>query len=436
MREVIDRLENISGPEYELRHLPEEERKSFLEIVAVWGGATFATSAFVVGGALAVEITLQRFLIAFPIGLTLAAIIGSLIGIIAMKVRLTFHTASRIFYGRIGSFLPSGVQVITRLGYGGVNFAFAAFFVQFTLEIPFSVAVVVLGILYIGTAFIGINALKYISYITIPLVTIVFIYGLYEMGIATADFGALGAEQNELSFPAVVGLGMASWIAGAIVCADWTRYSRSKSAVVGSTFIAILVFSMFLTSLAVLSVALAGEADLPAAMADAGLLIPATIAMVLLTWSTVDNWLYSASLGVSNIAGLSKVISVPIAGVIVVIIAFFEFHDFILPYLDFIGIVIPPLAAPWLAEYYVINKYIVNRHLEDVTYDVNWVAVLAWITGAATAYVATADFITPLLSVLIAFISYIIFYHLLKDTNAYPVNDLAVTSDKSGIATK
>jgi len=428
--DVIDRLDSIGGDEYELSHLPDGEDRSFLEMVAVWGGAAFVPAALLIGGSVAGEISFPNFVFAFGIGFFLVSLVSILIGITARNFGLTFHVSSRYFFGNRGSVIPSGLLILTRIGFAAVELALAASFVSTAFgggsELSFVVATVVLGCFYVASATVGIEGLKWVSYVAIPLVTVVFLYGAWTLGLG----GTAAPVDNPIPFTTAIGIAASFWVAGAIVSGDWLRYARSRRAIVGSTWIALVVFTLFLVSLGFLSVFAAGTHSLSAAMANAGLAIPAALAMILLVWTTVDNWLYSGALGLSNVLGIRKVSGVLIVGAISIVVAGLKFHTLLLPYLSAIGILIPPVAAPWLIEYYLLDHRMSGVTMDDLDFNVNWLAVGAWAIGSAVAYVTPAVYVVPLVAIVASGVAYLVLYYGLRDTALYPLGDIARPSGR------
>lgn len=435
---IIDKIEEIGADEHELSHVPEgKKNKGLLQMIAVWGGVTFVPVALVVGASMASQLTVVDFLIAWTIGLFLAAVVGILLGVISMEQGLSFHTASRVFYGRIGTFVPSGALTITRIGWSAVELALVASFVVTILGdgIPylFQIGALVLGLLYISTALLGLDALKIISYVAIPVVTVVFLFGAFNLGITVTN----PVVEDPIPITAGISAAIAFWIAGATTSGDWLRYSDSKSTVAGSTVVAVVFFSLFLLALGYFNVLATGETSLSSAMAAQGLAIPAFIALALLAWSTVDNNLYSASLGLSNMIELRKVASVLLIGAVVIVMGGLKFHTMVIPYLQLIGAFIPPLAAPFIVEYFMLGTHrneLQYIDLDDIDYSVNWLAIIAWAIGSAVAYNLPQRLIPALSGIIVASIAYGALYFVLKDTALYAINDSTAVEGAGAVA--
>ena len=420
-----DKIEEFSGKEYELEHLPSDKQKSMLGLLAVWAAATIVPSAFLTGGAMGNSLTFPEFAATFFAGSFMMFVLACLVGYIAHDLGLTFHTLSRFFFGVRGSYIPSTLQVITRIGWGAVSLAFAVSFVVDLFAVDgFFLVTAILGGFYLITALMGFNGLKWISYIAIPVFLGVYIFGLVgPIGLETPA----GPMEEPVPLTAAIGIAASFWAAGSLVAADWLRFGQSMRDVVVSSAIALLGFNLIALGLGYFSVVATGNPDISAGIADAGFIVPATFAIVLITWTTVDNWLYSGSLGVSNIFNIRKVYAVVLLGIVMIITAGFQVHTLVIPWLELLGAFLPPLAGPILVEYYVLKNKM-QFDMTDINYDINGVAVGAWAIGSGVGYLAPAVYIVPLVAIVVSIIAYLVLYLVFRSTALYPSATISQSS--------
>lgn len=415
LRDAIRRIERISGDEHELTHLPDGSKRSILGLLAVWGGATIAPSSFLIGGSVGNSLTAPEFVFTFMLGATLMALLSISIGIIARDLGLTFYTMSRYFFGNTGSYIPSTLAILTRVGYAAATLAFAGSFVFNLINFDSFVAVTaVLGVLYTISALIGYDGLKWIGYVTIPVFLGVFLYGL--LGPVGFTWQTTAPNPGAISLTGAIGISASFWAAGALVSADWLRYAKTKFDIVVSTLVALLIFNMIALGLGFFSVASTGNADIASGMVDAGYIVPAAIGIVLISWTTVDNWLYSGSLGASNIFNVRKTYAVLVLGLAIILTAGFQFHNYILEYVGLIGVLLPPLAGPILFEYYVLGNKMSGKKIDDINYRFNWIAVGAWLIGSLVGWYTPSEYVVPVVAIVASFLSYSLLYTLLKDS--------------------
>lgn len=89
-------------------------------------------------------------------------------------------------FGTLGSYLPSALISFTQIGWFGVGVAMFAIPAAELLQInPFALLLLA-GTLMTGSAYFGIKGLEVISFISVPLITIL---GVYSMVTATVEGG-------------------------------------------------------------------------------------------------------------------------------------------------------------------------------------------------------------------------------------------------------
>ena len=104
--------------------------------------------------------------------------------------------------------------------------------------------------------------------------------------------------------------------------------------------------------------------------------------LVLNIWTTNDNALYSAGLGLSNISGRSKKTMVLISGLIGTLAAVWLYWNFT-GWLNVLNCTLPPVGIILVLSYFMNRK----AYLEDQVpvREVNWFAVLGVVLGAVVA---------------------------------------------------
>src|SRR5699024_9314138 len=129
--------------------------------------------------------------------------------------------------------------------------------------------------------------------------------------------------------------------------------------------------------------------DLPAAMISLGLGVPAMIILIAAQWTTNDNNLYSSSLGISNIIPIKKGIIVAICGVVATFFGFLGIADHFEPFLNILGVFVPPVAGILIADYYIVKKQNYEYGPGTVYSQYSWTAFAAWIIASIFGYLLT-----------------------------------------------
>ncbi len=125
-----------------------------------------------------------------------------------------------------------------------------------------------------------------------------------------------------------------------------------------------------------------------ASMTSLGLGIPVLIVMVLATWTTNINNLYSASLSIARMMPRVRdwVITL-VSGVIGTLLALAGIMDHFVEFLILLGIIVPPIAGVYLADYFLLRETRIAIVQHDPVPEFRWDAMTAWGLGCAVGFV-------------------------------------------------
>lgn len=146
---------------------------------------------------------------------------------------------------------------------------------------------------------------------------------------------------------------------------------------IANTFI---IMAGYLTTLST------GIADLPKAMLQLGLGIPALLVLVLAQWTTNDNNLYTASLGLSNILPIKRNTIVLGIGVLGSIVGGLGIANYFVNWLNVLGIGVPPMAGVIIADYYLIRNQDYSKIKLGSLPKVNNAAIISWVVGIIVGF--------------------------------------------------
>ena len=126
----------------------------------------------------------------------------------------------------------------------------------------------------------------------------------------------------------------------------------------------------------------AGGNDIFEVMLNLNLFYLAVLVLGLNIWTTNDNALYSAGLGLSNISGQSKKLMVLISGLIGTVAAVWLYWNFV-GWLNVLNCTLPPVGIILVLSYFLNRK----AYLEDKmpVRQVDWFAVAGVVAGAVVA---------------------------------------------------
>ncbi len=378
--------------DYTSRPVDAEGRKSTLSMFMLMLGFTFFSASMWVGQQLAAGLNFSGFVWALILGgLILAAYTGSL-GYIGAKTGLSLDMLAQRSFGVKGSWLPSAMISFTQIGWFGVGLAMFAIPVAkeiLGLEVtPDSMPwqgyllVAVAGILMTASAYYGIKSLTIVSYIAVPAVAILGTVAMI-LAVSRGDLGLIeqfNVGAKNLGVIAGAGLVVGSFVSGGTATPNFTRFAKSGKVGLITTVIAFFLGNSLMFLFGAVSSIYAGGNDIFEVMLNLNLFYMAVIVLGLNIWTTNDNALYSAGLGLSNITGWSKKTMVIVSGIIGTIAAVWLYWNFC-GWLNVLNCTLPPVGIILILSYFLGKKDFTSATPETV----NWWAVAGVVVGAVVA---------------------------------------------------
>ena len=369
-------------------------RKSNLSMFMIMLGFTFFSASMWVGQQLAAGLDFRGFIWALLLGgLILGAYTGAL-GFIGAESGLTLDMLAHRSFGVKGSWLPSAMISFTQIGWFGVGLAMFAIPVAkeiMGLEVTPDhmpavgyVLVAVAGLLMTASAYFGIKSLTLISYIAVPLVAILGTVAMI-LAIKRGDAGLVeqfSRGSKDLSVIAGAGLVIGSFVSGGTATPNFTRFAKNAKVGLWVTVIAFFIGNSLMFLFGAVSSIYAGGNDIFEVMLNLNLFYFAILVLGLNIWTTNDNALYSAGLGLSNIFGLSKKTMVLVSGIIGTVAAVWLYWNFC-DWLNVLNCTLPPVGIILILSYFCNRK----KYLDDAmpVIGVNWWAVCGVVLGAVVA---------------------------------------------------
>jgi cytosine permease len=245
----------------------------------------------------------------------------------------------------------------------------------------------VLGIFFLVISGLGFErGLKWIGRIAVPLMIVLVLIAVIGTISHAGGFGAIVHAHPKLggkmALSAIVGLGVAKWLAGATVTPDLLRFGRSNGTAVTTTIAEFLVGNLGFNFLGLILGLGLGKSDLGTAFGLLGLTWLATVAFVLQSITVEMNELYAASLAASNAVGMRRTVTNIVVGVVGIAIGYYGIsHGIIASFLTFIGWVgyaLPAIPAIILADYFIVQRMHYPTGFAGLP-AVNWRAIAAFV---------------------------------------------------------
>ena len=380
---------NTVDIDYAEKSVPQSERRSLVTMFMIMLGFTFFSASMWVGQELADGLDFGGFVISLILGGVILGLYTGLLGYVGAKTGMSLDLLARKAFGIKGSYLPSAMISFTQIGWFGVGLAMFAIPVANELLGGSKAAewalVILAGVCMTASAYFGIKSLTIISYIAVPMVAVL---GTVAMVLAVIRGDGTIIDQfakssGTLTVIGGAGLVVGSFVSGGTATPNFSRFAKSGAAGAITTVVAFFIGNSLMFFFGGVSSVYVGGNDIFEVMINLGLFYLAILVLGLNIWTTNDNALYSAGLGLANIFGQKKKPMVLISGIIGTIASVWLYWNFC-GWLNILNCTLPPVGIILVLGYF-LNK----QDYEDVavTETVNWFAVIGVVLGAVVANV-------------------------------------------------
>jgi NCS1 family nucleobase:cation symporter-1 len=397
---VTERLERAlerEAPVWGIRPVPPQHRRlGGIEFAVLWGDLSIGLLVLVTGALLVPALGLPRALLAIAIGSAVGCLPLALVGVAGAREGVPGMVLFRPVLGRVGSFLPSALNLAQLVGWVAVELwamgrvANAVSKDLFGLDAyPFWLAAVavVSTALALGGPILVVR--RWLERFGVYVVAAVAAWLTYRV-LAQGDLGSIWRQpgQGGLPFWLAVDLVIVMPLSWLPLVADYNRFARPGVSTFAGTYLGYLLGNVWFYSLGALLVLAAGAVadvgvigDSIAAVAGGGIVL-----MVLLVGESDQAFanIYSSAVTVQNVAPRApqRPLIVAVAAVGFILAAFLTMaaYEF---FLFLIGSVFVPLAGVFVADYYVRRR---GRYGEAALFEaapptIRWPALVPWVIG-------------------------------------------------------
>jgi cytosine permease len=416
---TLDRAAEEQSADNPLTPLRPEQRRGTGPMLLLAFGWGFLITGLYIGGALGAG---QRF---YPdllwsafLGDLVNFTVGALVGYMGYQTACNSGLLYRMVYGNAGVFLPVLVLTVLLIFWQGIVVGmFSLAWVQ-SFDSPwFYVVAVFAGLLYTYTTYFGVKGLERVALPSSVILVAVLIYaGWYNVDKA-GGWNAFLALSEETAAKApitnvqAINLVIGSWIVGAVVMPEYTRFARKAWVAIAIPFIVLLVAQWFLQFVGAMGGVVSGNFDFTAYMRTAGPIISffGLIAMSLALWTTGDANLYLPSIQLASVLRRPKRVMVVICGLLGTIIGLGIYQRF-MDFINTLANIVPPLIGPVIVDYYLFNRRRFHVELLDRLPAWNLLAVIAFIAGAAASFYPPPWIAAGLYALLVSMAVYALLY--------------------------
>lgn len=387
---------NSLHDDYAVSQVPMDKRRSLIQTSFVWVGWCVSISAFLAGGIIGGGTTAATGLWAVLLGNLFLVLVASLIGLIGFRTGLSTFMISRIIFGKFGSVITSLLLGILAMGFIGVLLRqFGMGITKLIPSIPLWAAILGFTACVTLTAIYGFKGLTAISLIAAPalwiLVTLALVLTIKQSGGIGPIFSA--QPDAPISFSTAMGAAIATWVTGAALASDVTRYAKKKSHVVIGALCGYVAGAALFEGASILSAIGVGNPDVVGVLQSLGLLIPGLLILGLALWTTTDNNIYSTALAFTSVAQilnikLGKTTWVLIASAIALVTAISGIVTQFLVWLQLIGTFIPPFLGIVIAHFWILHR---GKNEFEVPENFRLSAFITWLIAIFIAKYSSFD---------------------------------------------
>lgn len=396
--------------DFPLEPVPASARKGFGSLTMVLTGFTFFTATMFAGGKIGGAFPFVPDLLLLIVGGNLLlGVYAAVLGWMAAGTGLNTALLSRFSFGNLGSRLPDFLLGFTQVGwYAWGTATVAIVLVEMTglpqaLKLPL---MVFFGFGFCITAFVGYRGLDLLSRVVVPVMILVLGASLWILVGEVDRKGGLPAWQGERTTPVTTALTMivGTFVSGATQATNWSRFAKSGRSAVVATLLAFFIGNGLMVFSGALTALVYQDPDIVNVLKLQGLAWAGLLMLFLNIWSTQDNTIYNFSVSGCHFLRLRNRRMATLVGAgIGTVLAIAGMYEWLIPYLVFLGTIIPPiggvLMADWLARG---GKY---PALAEAGEGYNWVGLASYAGGAAAGFLPVG--VAPVNAVAAAFVLYL-----------------------------
>ena len=398
--------------------VPKAERtKNWADLFVIYTGLNIAIGGLLVGGILIPAFSWAEAVFVIVAGNLFAGTLMFLMGHMGVDHGIPAAVMSRLFLGYpAGASLCSIVILASVTGWFAVNAEVGGLAVDKVLSEVFGFSspelmILVLSVTTVFVAMIGIESIKWLSRVSVPLLLAVMIWMAVTILTRYSFFDLINYEA-EGGVPLMTGIDwmVGSWFVGVFLASDISRYVKSRRHNSIGTIMGIVPAAIFLGGLGALSSLATGDWNPINGIEVLGLGAPALFVIVFSTWTTNDVNLYNGGLALSNIVpALSRWQNTLILGAAGTALAMMRITENFTTFLGLLANVFGPLIGVALSDYFVIRRSRFDPHLiyeegGGALYPrgVNWVAMGALILGIVVAFLTPNDLPASIVSIAVS----------------------------------
>lgn len=403
--------------------------QSWYSLGIIWAGAMICIPSLLVGNALITNMSLSKALAVAFIGYAIVVFIMVLQGMQSSDLgKPTVHVAGQVFGKKGSRTILSIILAIACLGWFGIQanvcgVALANLLAIYHVNIPIPLASFISGMVMVVSALYGMKVLRILSYIAVPLLVIICLYGLGQT--LSGDQLQLIRDyqpQGNISFMDGLAVTIGSFALGAVIAGDYSQFSKKRSDVVKAATLGIIPAGVLMIAVGAILTIAYQTSDITAVFLHIATPFIGGVGLILATWKTNLVNAISGGIALINVFDIAKNkerLAIGVAGTIGTVLAVVGILNYFTPIMSILSAMIPPVAGVMIASYWVIHRGKIDSWHE--VEGVNRLGVFSWLVGAVIACMPVVFSLfpelpplpnQPMIGILISFLIYYIGYRV------------------------
>ncbi|MES2496497.1 MAG: cytosine permease [Pseudomonadota bacterium] len=314
-----------------------------------------------------------------------------LTAVISVRSRLNTYLLVQRSFGRRGAGLVNLVVAAVHYGWFGVNVSFfggamaAAVAQIYGVQGDFNLFVILGSVLMTVSTIFGFRMLDRLALVAVPFLGLLLVVICF---LAVRSGGVVLEPTVAPPVPMNFGVALSALIGGnmlaVVAMPDLSRYIRTERGALAAMVLSFPFAAPLLMVVAALTALATGQTDIMALVVRYGLGLPALAMLVLSSWTINASNLYSASLSLSaTFPTVRTWIFIVVGGAIGAFFALMHIIDSFIPFLLFLGLIIPPIAAIYVIDGFTLFKGAdASASIRDLA-AIRWPAMLTWVGSVA-----------------------------------------------------
>lgn len=413
----------MEDADFASRPVPLEARRHWFSVAVTKFGQVSALSQFLIGSTLGFGMTFWNAFLAITFGSVILQVVSIAVGIIGQRQGLTTSLLTRwTGFGRGGAAVVGAVIAVSSIGWFGIQSAVSAQGLAATVGVmPEWLWALLFGLTITGVVMVGFRLIASVAFVAVPLFLGLVIWSVV-VELSRHDLGTILTEPPpgpQIGLLAGTGIVAGGFIVGAVINSDITRFNRTPGDVVKQTVVGIAGGEYVIGLIGVILAHATRSSDVTTIVLSSvgwvGVLV-----IIMGTIKINDINLYSAVFGIVNLVStvlgrpVNRVVVSVVVGLAGSVLGAIGILDYFTDFLSFLGVLMPPVAAVMIAEYFVVRTW---RAELDESKAANrlpateplWVpaTLVVWVLGSGVGYFVDWG-IAAVNSLLVSFVLYVL----------------------------